>query len=69
MTWPSWHDGKTDEGPIARRYHVTGFPTVFVLDAKGVIRSKGVRGAGLDLAVETLLKEMKPQAAAGTGSP
>lgn len=38
MTWPSFLDGA--EGPIVERWNVSAFPTVYVLDAKGVIRVK-----------------------------
>jgi len=38
MTWPSFHDGKT--GPIVDRWNVSAFPTLYLLDAKGVIRVK-----------------------------
>jgi hypothetical protein len=57
ITWRSWFDGST-RGPICRQYGVTGFPTILVLDGKGVIRYKGVRGEEMDKAVDTLLKEM-----------
>jgi hypothetical protein len=36
---------------------VRTFPTVFVLDPKGVIRSKHLRGSELEKAVEKLLAE------------
>ena len=42
MTWPNWYDGAPATGPIAERYHVRSYPSVFVLDAKGVIRSRRV---------------------------
>jgi hypothetical protein len=50
-------DGST-EGPIATLYKVTGWPTVYVLDKKGVIRYKyiGVDPDVLSKSVETLLK-------------
>ena len=57
MTWPNWYDGSPDTGPIANRYHVRSYPSVFVLDAKGVIRCRGV--AGIDAIVDKLLVEMK----------
>jgi thiol-disulfide isomerase/thioredoxin len=58
MTWPSWHDGAEGQGPIATKYHVSSFPTVFVLDAKGIIRAKRVLpGPGLDKLVDSLLDE------------
>lgn len=56
MTWRSWSDGSTD-GPIATRWNVHAWPTTYVLDANGVIRFKDLRGAQLDQAVETLVKE------------
>ena len=40
MTWPNWYDGAPGEGPIAKRYHIRGYPSVFVLDARGVIRAE-----------------------------
>ena len=58
MTWPSFADGST-EGPIATAWGVHSWPTIYVLDAKGVIRYKNVRGEQLDKAVDELLKEME----------
>ncbi|WP_165247271.1 TlpA family protein disulfide reductase [Paludisphaera soli] len=57
MTWPHFFDAGIGEGPICARYHVQGFPTVFVIDAKGVIRSKHLVGSLLDKVVEGLLQE------------
>ena len=57
MTWPNWFDGAAGTGPIANRYHIRGYPQVFVLDAKGVIRGHG-RG-DIDAVVDKLLAEMK----------
>ena len=52
--------GGTTSGPIAKAWNVHGWPTVYVIDAKGVIRHKfiGVDPAKLTKAVEDLLKEM-----------
>jgi len=60
ITWRSWWDGGT-EGPIANKWNVNvrGWPTVFVLDHRGVIRGKDVTGSRLDEFVDELLKEMK----------
>jgi thiol-disulfide isomerase/thioredoxin len=57
LIWRSWYDGGSEGGRICRDWHVTGYPTLFVLDAKGVIRYKGVRGPELDAAVAQLLQE------------
>jgi thiol-disulfide isomerase/thioredoxin len=57
MSWPQWYDGEDDGGPIVEKYHVRAYPTLFVIDAKGVIRRKNVIGEELDKAVEELIKE------------
>ena len=59
ITWRSWWDGGNTRGPIASQYNVSGWPTIYVLDAKGVIRYKGVRGEAMDKAVDTLLAEIE----------
>jgi peroxiredoxin len=52
--------GGSTSGPIATAWNVRGWPTVYVIDAKGVIRKKfiGVDPKELTKAVEDLLKEM-----------
>jgi hypothetical protein len=57
ITWPSWFDGGSTGGPIASLYGVQAWPTVYVLDPRGVIRFKDVRGEALDKAVDSLLEE------------
>jgi len=56
IRWRSWCDGGT-EGPISETCNIRRRPTTFVLDAKGVIRSKDLRGQQLEEAVEKLLRE------------
>ena len=58
ITWRSWWDGGDTSGPIARAWNVSGWPTIYVLDHKGVIRFKNVRGEAMDKAVEQLLAEI-----------
>jgi hypothetical protein len=58
MTWPNWFDGPQGEGPIARRYHIRGYPSVFLIDAKGVIRAR----VGTFDQVDKLLEEIKQPA-------
>jgi len=36
VTWRSWWDGSG--GPITRAWGVDGFPTVFLIDAQGVVQ-------------------------------
>ena len=61
ITWRSWWDGGDTRGPIAKAWNVKGWPTTYVLDAKGVIRYKHVRDKQMDEAVDALLKEIGPQ--------
>ena len=59
VTWPNWHDREPGEGPIAKLYHVRGYPTVYVIDAEGKIRSKTSLGTALDQLVEKLVAEQE----------
>ena len=59
LTWRSWWDGGNTSGPIASKWNVHLWPTIYVLDDKGVIRYKNVRGPAMETAVETLLAEME----------
>jgi peroxiredoxin len=56
ITWRCWWDGGQGR-PISSRWNVLSFPTIFVIDAKGVIREMGTRGKDLDQTVERLVKE------------
>ena len=58
MTWRSFWDGGDTGGPIASKWNIHGWPTIYVLDHKGVIRFKGPRETALDEAVDSLLKEL-----------
>jgi hypothetical protein len=60
ITWRSWWDGGRTEGPIATAYNVSAWPTIYVIDHKGVIRFIDVRDKELDEAVEKLLEEIGP---------
>jgi len=58
ITWRSSFQGSTS-GPLCRAWNVRSFPTIYVLDAKGVVRFINVRGDDMDRAVDKLLSEMK----------
>jgi thiol-disulfide isomerase/thioredoxin len=53
VTWKNWSDGP--RGPISKQWRIQGFPTIFVLDQKGIIRYKDVRGKELENAIAKLL--------------
>ena len=59
ITWRSfWNGPQGTGGPISTEWGVTGWPTIYVLDAEGKIRYKNVRGAEMDEAIAKLLSEM-----------
>jgi thiol-disulfide isomerase/thioredoxin len=54
--WRCWFDGGR-EGAISRSWGVHSWPTLFILDGKGVIRFKELRGPMLNRVVERLMNE------------
>jgi hypothetical protein len=63
ITWRSWWNGPDGtSGPLSKKWNVHTWPTTYVLDAKGVIRYKNVRGEKMDEAVDKLLKELEQEA-------
>jgi hypothetical protein len=67
MTWPNWHDGAPGAGPIVKRYHIRAYPTLFVIDAQGIIQHKQIQGSPLDKAVDELLNEAKVDGSRAAG--
>ncbi len=56
LSWRSfWNNGTG--GAISRKWNIYSWPTIFVIDHRGIIRFKQVRGEELDRAVEMLLAE------------
>jgi hypothetical protein len=59
ITWRSfWNGPDGTDGPIAKAWNVTSWPTVYLIDAKGVIRSKSFDDEKqLDRLIDELVKE------------
>jgi len=61
ITWRSFWNGKDGTGgPISKEWNVHGWPTLYIIDHKGVIRHKYVGSPGdakLDAAIEKLVAE------------
>ena len=58
-TWWDGHGEVSTEGPIATDWRVTAWPTIYILDAEGVIRFVHKRGADMIAAVDELLQEQR----------
>jgi peroxiredoxin len=54
ITWRCWWEGGV-ERPNRDRWHVGFIPSVYVIDANGIIRAKDVKGRALDEAVDALM--------------
>ncbi len=62
ISWRSfWNGPEGTRGPISTEWNVRSWPTIYVLDHKGVIRYKNVRGEKMDDAIHTLLGEMEAE--------
>jgi len=61
ITWRSFWNGEEGMGgPISKEWNVRGWPTLYVIDHKGVIRHKFLGSPGdekLDAAIEKLVAE------------
>jgi thiol-disulfide isomerase/thioredoxin len=58
MPWHHWWDGS--RGPVAKMFKVRAYPTLFLIDAKGIVRKKWVGSPAtdeLDKAIEELVAE------------
>ena len=59
ISWRSfWNGPQGTGGPISTRWGVTGWPTIYIIDAEGKIRYKNARGPKMDEALTELLAEM-----------
>ncbi len=59
ITWPNWWDEGRIDGPIHTTGKVAQRPSIYLLDARGVIRHKDVQPEDVDAAIDALLAEMQ----------
>ena len=59
ITWRSWQNSAGSQ-PISEQFGVRGWPTLFLIDAQGVIRAKweGSPGDALEPAIQQLIQEL-----------
>ncbi len=67
ITWRSFWNGENGtNGPISKAWHVSGWPTVYVIDHEGVIRHKSHGGKAMDAALKECVEAAeKARGAAG----
>ena len=59
ISWRSfWNGPDGTSGPISTKWNVSGWPTIYIIDADGFIRYKNARGPKMDEALTELLAEM-----------
>ncbi len=69
ITWRSFWDGGRTGGPIATRYQVRGWPTIYMIDHEGIIRYKKPRGPAIDQAIGVLLAKVDGSTGGAVGPP
>jgi hypothetical protein len=68
ITWRSFWNGGSTTGPISKQYRVQGWPTLYIIDAQGVIRHRYLGSPGdqvMDEAIDELIKEAQHKSGAG----
>ena len=58
LTWRSWWDQGSIDGPIQTEWQVEQRPMVYLLDGEGIVRHKNVAEDELESAIDGLLKEL-----------
>jgi hypothetical protein len=57
ITWRSWFDGGGTGGPIATRWNVEGWPTLYLIDHNGVIPEKSAGYKDMDKLIDKLVAD------------
>ena len=62
ITWRSfWNGPEGTGGPISSLWNVTRWPTIYIIDHKGIIRDKDKRGVAMDQVVDRLVAEAEAE--------
>ncbi len=65
LSWPSFANDSGKGGQISKTWSVEGWPTLYIIDHKGVIREKWLGSPGdetLDKTVEKYVKDAEAEA-------
>lgn len=66
LNWRSWWDG--GGGPIVKKFKISAFPTIYLIDHRGVIRTTDFRGPRLDEAIQHLVEVAEAELVQGRDS-
>jgi hypothetical protein len=58
INWRSWFAGGP-EGDIPRQWGITNWPSIFVIDARGIVRHRAASFHDIERIVEPLLGEVE----------
>lgn len=61
ISWPTIMDGPPKPGSICATWAVSSFPTMYLVDHKGVIRHKNLMPFQIDGAIDALMAETDPK--------
>lgn len=56
INWRSWW-AESPDGAIPRQWNITNWPTIYVIDAQGIVRHYLTSAQDLDRIIETMLRE------------
>ncbi len=65
ITWPNILEGK--EHAVSREWNVHVYPTIYLIDADGVIRQRDINGPGFEGDVEKMVAEAEKRKGKGGG--
>ena len=63
LTWRSFWDGGSTQGPIATKWNVQAWPTTYLIDHEGVVHARDLDGEELEAEIELLLARADEAAA------
>jgi peroxiredoxin len=64
LPWRSWWDGGSPQGPLATRWQIKSWPTIFLIDHAGVLRERFAEELDpkkIEAAVEKLVREAEKE--------
>jgi hypothetical protein len=65
ITWRSFKNSREDKPEIAEEWNVQGYPQLYLIDHKGIIRKKWLGSPGekaIDEAIDEVVKEVEKEA-------